>query len=46
MGRFGQKTGKGFYLYEAGSRTPKPDAEVEALIVATSTKLGIRPAAV
>ena len=36
MGRFGQKTGKGFYLYEAGSRTPKPDPEVEALIVATS----------
>ena len=24
MGRFGQKTGKGFYLYEAGSRTPSP----------------------
>ena len=41
MGRFGQKTGKGFYLYEAGSRTPKPDPEVEALIVATSQRLGI-----
>jgi len=41
MGRFGQKTGKGFYLYEAGSRTPKPDPEVEALIVATSKRLGI-----
>jgi 3-hydroxyacyl-CoA dehydrogenase len=23
MGRFGQKTGKGFYLYESGSRTPR-----------------------
>ncbi len=41
MGRFGQKTGKGFYLYESGSRTPKPDPEVEALIVATSQRLGI-----
>jgi 3-hydroxyacyl-CoA dehydrogenase len=41
MGRFGQKTGKGFYLYEAGSRAPKPDPEVEALIVATSRRLGI-----
>ena len=41
MGRFGQKTGKGFYLYEAGNRTPKPDPEVEALIVATSQRLGI-----
>ena len=25
MGRFGQKTGAGFYRYEAGSRTPLPD---------------------
>lgn len=41
MGRFGQKTGRGFYLYEAGSRTPKPDPEVEALIVQTAARLGI-----
>ena len=40
-GRFGQKTQKGFYLYEAGSRTPRPDPAVEALIVATSKRLGI-----
>jgi 3-hydroxyacyl-CoA dehydrogenase len=40
-GRFGQKTGKGFYLYETGSRTPRPDPEVEQLIVATSKRLGI-----
>ncbi|WP_211462579.1 3-hydroxyacyl-CoA dehydrogenase NAD-binding domain-containing protein [Collimonas silvisoli] len=32
MGRFGQKTGAGFYRYEAGSRTPIPDPEIEALI--------------
>jgi 3-hydroxyacyl-CoA dehydrogenase len=41
MGRFGQKTGRGFYLYEAGSRSPKPDPDVDALIVATSQRLGI-----
>ena len=41
MGRFGQKTGKGFYLYEAGSRTPQPDPEVEQLIVATAKRLGV-----
>jgi 3-hydroxyacyl-CoA dehydrogenase len=41
QGRFGQKTGKGFYLYEPGSRTPLPDPEVERLIVATSERLGI-----
>jgi 3-hydroxyacyl-CoA dehydrogenase len=40
-GRFGQKTGKGFYLYEAGSRTPRPDPEVEALIVEASARQGI-----
>jgi 3-hydroxyacyl-CoA dehydrogenase len=40
-GRFGQKTRKGFYRYEEGSRTPHPDAEVEQLIVATSARLGI-----
>jgi 3-hydroxyacyl-CoA dehydrogenase len=38
-GRFGQKTGKGFYLYE-GSRTPKPDPEVETLILDASQRLG------
>ena len=40
-GRFGQKTGKGFYLYEAGSRTGKPDPEVEQMIAAASKKLGV-----
>lgn len=41
LGRFGQKTGRGFYLYEPGSRTPKPDPEVERLIVETSARLGV-----
>jgi 3-hydroxyacyl-CoA dehydrogenase len=40
-GRFGQKTGKGFYIYESGSRTPQPDPEVEALVVATAKRLGV-----
>ena len=40
-GRFGQKTGKGFYLYEAGSRTPRPDPEVEKLIAEASARHGI-----
>ena len=33
LGRFGQKTGQGFYRYEPGSRAPLPDPEVERLIV-------------
>ncbi len=41
MGRFGQKTNAGFYRYEAGSRTPIPDPEVEAIIQAVSKDLGI-----
>jgi 3-hydroxyacyl-CoA dehydrogenase len=41
MGRFGQKTGRGFYFYEPGSRAPRPDPEVEQLIVATAKKLGV-----
>jgi 3-hydroxyacyl-CoA dehydrogenase len=41
MGRLGQKTGKGWYRYEPGSRTPIPDPEVEALIIAESKKKGI-----
>jgi 3-hydroxyacyl-CoA dehydrogenase len=40
-GRLGQKAGKGFYRYEPGDRTPKPDPEVEALIVEESRRLGI-----
>ncbi|MGB0085155.1 MAG: 3-hydroxyacyl-CoA dehydrogenase NAD-binding domain-containing protein [Rhodomicrobiaceae bacterium] len=42
MGRYGQKTGKGFYLYEEGSRAPRPDPEVDALVVAASERLGIK----
>ena len=41
LGRFGQKTGAGYYRYEEGNRTPVPDPEIEQLIVATSAELGI-----
>jgi 3-hydroxyacyl-CoA dehydrogenase len=46
MGRFGQKTGAGWYRYEAGDYTPHPDPEVEALIVAESELLGIERRAI
>ncbi|MBL8532613.1 MAG: enoyl-CoA hydratase/isomerase family protein [Betaproteobacteria bacterium] len=40
-GRFGQKTGAGYYRYEAGNRSPIPDPEIEALIVQASKDAGI-----
>lgn len=40
LGRFGQKTGKGWFKYADG-RTPEPDPEVEAIIVETSAELGL-----
>lgn len=40
-GRLGQKTGAGYYRYEPGDRTPHPNPDTEALIIATSEKLGI-----
>jgi 3-hydroxyacyl-CoA dehydrogenase len=39
-GRFGQKTGKGYYKYEQGSRAAMPDPEVEKLIDETLQRLG------
>lgn len=41
QGRYGQKTSKGFYAYEPGSRTGRPDPDVEQLIMAASKRLGI-----
>lgn len=40
-GMLGQKTGKGFYLYPAGSRTPQPNPELAALLEAASRQQGI-----
>jgi 3-hydroxyacyl-CoA dehydrogenase len=41
MGRFGQKTGAGFYLYEGGDRTPRPDPEVEKVIHEVARAQGV-----
>ncbi|HZT87004.1 MAG TPA: 3-hydroxyacyl-CoA dehydrogenase NAD-binding domain-containing protein [Stellaceae bacterium] len=40
-GRLGQKTGKGWYRYEPGDRTPHPDPEVHRIIKETAAELGI-----
>lgn len=41
QGRFGQKTGSGFYRYEAGSRTPVEDPDVLALIDTCAREDGV-----
>jgi 3-hydroxyacyl-CoA dehydrogenase len=45
-GRFGQKTGKGYYRYESGSRAPLPDPEVEKMILDTCARLGLKRRAI
>jgi 3-hydroxyacyl-CoA dehydrogenase len=42
-GRFGQKTGAGFYRYEAGSRNAIPDPIVTAIIEKYRQQKGITP---
>ncbi len=46
QGRFGQKTGAGWYRYEAGSRHPIPDPKVTAIIEEYRRKKGITPRSV
>jgi 3-hydroxyacyl-CoA dehydrogenase len=41
MGRYGQKTGAGFYRYEEGSRTPTPDPAVDSVIEEMAKKFGV-----
>jgi 3-hydroxyacyl-CoA dehydrogenase len=41
-GRFGQKTGRGYYIYENGARTPTPDPEVLQLAAEKAQVLGVR----
>ena len=41
MGRFGQKSGAGWYDYRPGERTPQPNADVDNMIVRHSQELGI-----
>ena len=43
QGRFGQKTGKGFYKYAPGDRRPVPDPEVDAIIDSYRKEIGIQP---
>ena len=42
-GRFGQKTGAGWYRYEAGKRDPIPDPAVEQMIADFRAQRGITP---
>jgi len=42
-GWFGQKTGRGYYVYEDGSRVGKPSAEVEAIIDEARAAAGVTP---
>ncbi|OZI25151.1 3-hydroxyacyl-CoA dehydrogenase NAD-binding domain-containing protein [Bordetella genomosp. 7] len=42
-GWFGQKTGRGYYLYPDGARTGTPDPEVLAIIDAERQRAGIAP---
>jgi len=41
LGRFGQKTGAGYYRYESGSRTPVPDPDVDAIVRECAREGGI-----
>ena len=43
QGRFGQKTGKGFYKYEAGNRKPVPDPDVDQILTAYRKEIGAKP---
>ena len=45
-GRFGQKTGAGWYRYEEGSRVPIPDPAIHELIAGVSKELGIERRAI
>lgn len=40
-GHFGRKTGRGYYIYD-DTKTPQPNPDAEALILAESTRKGIQ----
>ncbi|MEE3373292.1 MAG: 3-hydroxyacyl-CoA dehydrogenase NAD-binding domain-containing protein [Planctomycetota bacterium] len=42
LGRFGQKTGRGFYRYADGGRVPEPDPAVEDLAQRCARRAGIQ----
>jgi 3-hydroxyacyl-CoA dehydrogenase len=41
MGRLGQKTGAGWFKYEPGDRTPRPDPEVARIIKEKAVEMGV-----
>jgi 3-hydroxyacyl-CoA dehydrogenase len=41
LGRYGQKTGAGFYRYEKGDRTPHPDPVVHDIIRQVAKEMGV-----
>jgi len=43
LGRFGQKTGAGWYRYQSGKRDAIPDPAVEELIAAYRKEIGVAP---
>ncbi len=43
QGWFGQKTGRGFYLYPQGARIGQPDPQVLAIVDAERAKKGVTP---
>ncbi|MEP7275349.1 MAG: 3-hydroxyacyl-CoA dehydrogenase NAD-binding domain-containing protein [Betaproteobacteria bacterium] len=43
QGRFGQKTGAGWYRYEAGRRDALPDPAVDAIVAAYRAQIGAAP---
>jgi 3-hydroxyacyl-CoA dehydrogenase len=43
LGRYGQKTGKGWYLYKPGDRTAYPDPEVDKIIEDARKAANITP---
>jgi 3-hydroxyacyl-CoA dehydrogenase len=46
IGRFGQKTGMGWYRYEPGRRDAVVDPAVDALIAAYRSEIGVAPRAI
>jgi 3-hydroxyacyl-CoA dehydrogenase len=42
MGRYGQKTGAGWYRYEPGNRSPQPDPEIERIVAEHVAASGVR----
>ena len=46
LGRYGQKTGAGWYRYEEASRVPIPDPAIHELIAEVSAELGIERRAI